>query len=92
MNYCENDIIKAHCQSDLVKFTDFSFSSNGKKFDDAEHFVAINNALKRVSDRKTQRLIINIPLKFWLKTDQMMLETLSIWVLILTKMMTAHLE
>lgn len=64
MNYCENDIIKAHCQSDLVKFTDFSFSSNGKKFDDAKHFVAINHALKKVSDRKTQRLIINIPPRY----------------------------
>ena len=60
----QDDILFSLLRSDLLEFTDFSFRGNNRTFALAQHFHAINNALKRIAKGECKRLIINIPPRY----------------------------
>ena len=61
----EQKVLKVKCESDLLFFTRYIYKENHRRnFIVAPHFVIIANALQKVAEGKTKRLIINIPPRY----------------------------
>lgn len=61
----EDKVLKIACEEDLLFFARFIYKENHRRnFALAPHFVAIANALHKVWNGETKRLIINIPPRY----------------------------
>lgn len=61
----EEKVLKVKCEKDLLFFTRYIYKENHRRnFIVAPHFVIIANALQKVADGQTKRLIINIPPRY----------------------------
>jgi len=61
----EQKVLKVKCENDLLFFTRYIYKENHRRnFIVAPHFILIANALQKVVNGETKRLIINIPPRY----------------------------